>query len=394
MHAELITTGGSGLQRRVPLIEGVSYVVGRDSSSDIPLPDPSVSRRHAIIRFDYERLRVDDIGSRNGTFIRGQRLLTKTQLQHGETLRVGGVSLTLKSAAATETLARVHESPGIPGYETLAQIGEGAFAKVFSAIKCDTQELVALKVLTATGEEERARFEREARLMTALECENLVRTIDFQEAHSGAHLVMEFVDGMTLADAGKQGRLSLGWAGRIGWSLARALTCLHEGQVVHRDVKPGNVLLSYEGKVKLTDLGIAREAGSVLTEAGNGLGTLNFMAPEQLGRASDADARSDLYGLGATLYFALVGAPPFRLGQNLKRSIQIVRTQRPPPPSALRPEIPEWIDDLVLKLLAKDPDERGQSAAELLPAFARWELLSHTPDPVADTSALWSEPAF
>lgn len=378
MDAELIFTGAGKPQRRVKLCEGETLTIGRDPACDLILPKPSVSRRHATVLLKGTQLEVVDLESRNGTFVRSRHVSERAvELRHGETLRIGGFSLTLRLLEANGDLTEALDAPRVPGYEPLARIGQGSSSQVFSAIDQETGEVVAIKVLTAKESIDRTRFRREARLLSSLHSPNLVQVLRFHEGKSTC-IVMEFVEGRTLLEEAQDG-LSLGRAAKVAAGLAQALATLHASGIVHRDVKPANVLLSYAGEVKLTDLGIARDYGSVLTNPGEGLGTLGYMPPEQLSDACEVDARADLYGLGATLYFALTGLRPLPIGDNIHENIDHVLNRKPLSLTLRREEIPEHVDHLVLKLLSKEPDRRGDSAAELVPTFEQWQRLFQTP---------------
>lgn len=346
-------------------------------------------------------LEVADGGSKNGTFVRGKAVPESgATIAHGESVMIGAYTLTLRVLTEETQLPLTLEGPRLVAYETLARIGKGAYSQVFSAIHRETGKLVAVKVLKAGDDDEWLRFDREARLMSNLDSKNLVNVLEYLESGSIAHIVMEFVDGQTIRQACRGEGLPIEEVAKIGHGLAAGLADLHEAGVIHRDVKPSNVLLPYSGGVKLTDLGIAKEVGDAsLTQAGQGLGTFGYMAPEQALDARGADARCDLYGLGATLYHLLLGRAPLRFKpihsqQDLRDAIQILRTRAPVPPTVHRPETPEWLEKLVMKLLSKDPTARGDSAADAADLLGKWAALLKTrdADSLSETSAEMPKP--
>jgi serine/threonine-protein kinase len=212
------------------------------------------------------------------------------------------------------------------------------------------------------------RFRRESRVATAIDHPNVVRVIAVGEADGSPFIVSELCAGGSLAAKLARGPLAWRDAARVGAQIARGLMAVHAAGLVHRDVKPSNVLLDASGDAKLADFGIVgkgKESTSdeqTLTKTGELLGTLAYMAPEQA-ETGKVDARADLYSLGATLHELLAGRPPFDgTGYGL---VKAHLTERPRPPGALVHGIPKELDALVLRLLAKHPDARPSSAIEV-----------------------------
>lgn len=395
MHAELIFTGETGRNRRVPLFEGKTYTIGRSRHSDVVLVGTKVSRKHTTVRLEEQGLIVLDAGSRNGTFHHGHKIGEGgALLNNGDTFQIGDYSLTLRSLDAATSASRAIEGPRIPGYEPLARIGLGAYSRVFSAIQKSTGNLVAIKTLTAQEEDELQRFEREARIMSGLDSPRLVQVLEFVSTPKTQHIVMEFVDGRTIHDRTRGEGVPIPEAVKVGLGIAEGLLHLHEAGIIHRDVKPSNVLLPYAGGVKLTDLGIAKklEGDSALTAEGQGLGTFGYMAPEQALNARGVDHRSDLYGLGATLYHLLTGRPPFRfrpiVGQKeLRAAIKVLQNRAPVSPCVHAPDTPRWFEELVLRLLSKTSSERGETS-EVVATLAHWHEVLKT-DQTASMDETW-----
>ncbi|MGD1107785.1 MAG: serine/threonine-protein kinase [Terracidiphilus sp.] len=260
-------------------------------------------------------------------------------------------------------------------YEIVEELGRGAMGSVFKARDPAVGRIVALKTIHTTAlegaqsEEYRARFYREARASGVLAHPGIVPVFDVGEDAGAPFLVMEFVEGRTLADALKKGeRYSLDRVCEIGQQLADALGYAHRQGVIHRDIKPANILMTSRAvygseRPRITDFGIAKLAASEITTTGQLLGTPSFMPPEQF-TGSPIDGRADLFSLGVILYSMATGEQPFPGETMTAVSYKVVYTE-PIPPAKLNPAIPAGLEGVILKCLAKSPADRYQTGEQL-----------------------------
>jgi serine/threonine protein kinase len=278
-------------------------------------------------------------------------------------------------AAADEDLSflRAADKPGLLGllgpYEVREVIGRGGMGVVLKAFEPALHRLVAIKVMSAAvagSATARRRFRREAQAAAAVSHDNVVTVHGVSAADGLPYLVMQYVTGESLqARLDRGGPLEVVEVVRIGLQAARGLAAAHAQGLIHRDIKPANLLLE-DGlaRVKITDFGLARTADDVgLTRTGMVAGTPEYMAPEQA-RGEQVDHRADLFSLGSVLYACCTGAPPFR-GSTALAVLRHVSEQAPVPLRVLNREVPAWLEALVARLLAKDPAERIQSAAQV-----------------------------
>ncbi len=273
------------------------------------------------------------------------------------------------------------------------KLGRGGMGTVYEGVHAETGEAAAVKLLAESLVHEpdfRHRFEAEIETLRKLNHPHIVRLFGFGEEGEHLFYTMELVSGSSLEKELGRGRV-FAWREvlTIGIELAQALRHAHDRGVIHRDIKPGNLLLTADGQIKLSDFGIARLFGSHgQTTAGSVLGTAEFMAPEQAdGRA--VSPRSDLYSLGAVLYVLLTGRPLYR-GKSLPEILLKQRLEQPPPLGQLVPDVPAEMQQVVMQLLAKDPDERIPTAGALL---RRLEAIERSLPAAGADAAVSSPPA-
>jgi serine/threonine protein kinase len=271
----------------------------------------------------------------------------------------------------------LQEGARVGPYRLLTLLGQGQMGIVFRARRETDGENVALKILReelAEDELYRRRFRREARIASQLAEEHVVPVVDFGEDSGRLYIAARYVRGVPLSERiASHGTLSLSEALRLVNDLAGALEALHARGLVHRDVKPANVMVDERGAAALTDFGLARGvADTVLTRTGAVVGTVDYLAPELI-RGEQADHLSDVYALGCLLYECLAGAPPFAGKAFVETLLAHVRDE-PRDLSDLRADVPESVSWIVLKALAKDPADRPATAtayARLLRASAQ-----------------------
>lgn len=279
------------------------------------------------------------------------------------------------------------------GYEIVEQLGAGSMSRVYKAIQKNLDRVVVLKVSQAVAgmgiEDNPQRLLLEAKTIAKLEHENIVGIYDCLTHLNSVHLIMEYVEGQTLGDLLKKkkledvpspqrrffaapGRLKPGKVVDIGIHAARALEYAHRHKVIHRDVKPSNLLLTADGHAKLFDFSIAKvEMGESITASGMILGSPAYMSPEQVERLP-LDGRSDIYALGCVLYHCLVGRPPFQDKSDVVLCLKHLKEDAPPP-DTLVPGIPEELSHIVMRCLYKDRVNRFPTAKDL--EFALTECL-------------------
>jgi len=252
-------------------------------------------------------------------------------------------------------------------YQVVRKLGAGGMANVYLAEDQELGRRVAIKILNerhANDEQFVERFRREAKNAAALSHPNIVSIYDRGEAEGTYYIAMEYLDGRSLKELIlSRGPAPLNVAIEYVRQILSALRFAHRHGIVHRDIKPHNVLVDAEGRVKVTDFGIARAGASQMTEAGSIVGTAQYLSPEQA-RGTNVDQRSDLYSLGIVLYELLTGTLPFNGDTPVEIAMKHL-SQTPELPSVLRPELPRELDLVVTRALAKDPDERYQSADEM-----------------------------
>jgi len=259
-------------------------------------------------------------------------------------------------------------------YQILARISKGSTSTIYKAYQPKLDRFVAVKVLSPQVVDEEGfleRFTQEARAVAQLDHPNIVPVYDFDQEGDAAYLVMKYVESGTLRSMMTGAPMELGLTVDIVTQVGLALGYAHRRGVIHRDVKPSNILIGQGRWALLTDFGLAKilGGGGHITRSGVGMGTPDYMSPEQA-QGSPGDGRADLYSLGVTLYEMVTGRPPFQADSLMGVVVKHI-TEPPPPPRQFNPDLPKALENAILMALAKDPASRFQTAEAMVAAVVR-----------------------
>ncbi|MFO0809475.1 MAG: protein kinase [Gemmataceae bacterium] len=267
-------------------------------------------------------------------------------------------------------------------YKILEPLGQGGMSKVFLVEHLAMGHRVAMKILPISGTKDDpsliARFKREAKAVAALNHPNVIRAHDISEGDRFHYIIMDYVEGVNLHDlVRKRGPLDPADAAHFIYQTAVGLQHIHDAGLIHRDIKPGNLLVDRAGVVKILDLGLARfeSDGESLTKKFDDkaiLGTADYLAPEQALDSQGLDARADIYGLGATFYFLLAGRAPFEEERNVAKKLLGHQMRTPESIASLRADVPPELLTILDTMMAKKPEDRFQSAGEVAEALSPW----------------------
>jgi eukaryotic-like serine/threonine-protein kinase len=313
--------------------------------------------RGLITRDEFQLVRCADSGDNAETLV-GQ-LVASGYLTASQGVRVLG-----------DLSALLEEQ--IPGYRLHEQLGKGAMGAVYRGIQLSMDREVAVKILHPRFSEDESyllRFHREAQTAARFSSPNIVQAIDVGSAGNVHYFVMEYVEGLSIKDAlDRKAKFTPQESLAIILQIARALELAHRQNLIHRDVKPANIILALDGSPKLADLGLAREQtdlDQIQAEAGKTIGTPNYISPEQVRGRGDVDIRSDIYSLGATWHHMLTGRPPFTYPK-VERVLRAHLDEMPAPPHEMNPEVPEDFSDVLEVMMAKRPADRYVTPTELI----------------------------
>ena len=399
MSLQLLVIDGPDVGRVFTLHPGDDNILGRSKDALYQVNDLRASRSHCQVIREGDRVTVVCLGGSGGTLVNGKPVQQQV-LKPGDVLRVGDTQMRVQigdlpvdglrdapAAAAGATTAKPDQLKALSGgqlshFDVGPVIGQGSTCMVFQATDTTNNRPVALKVLLpefAKEEEEVQRFVRAIKTVLPLRHPNLVAV--YAAGKTGQHcwVAMEYIAGEDMVRVieriGVAGMLDWRYAFKVAVQVTRALAYAHEQQIVHRNVTPKNILLEAPTKaVKLGDLMKAKALEGVLakqiTRPGELLGDVAYMSPERTRGTTEVDLRSDLYGLGATAYALLTGRPPL-VGDTLVETISKIRTETPVKPTKYQMSIPLGFEGIILKLLAKRPEDRYSSASELLKELER-----------------------
>jgi serine/threonine protein kinase len=403
MSMQLNVLTGPDAGRTFTLQNGADLMLGRGQHSFYRLNDPRVSRAHCQLLLEGDRVTVVCNGGSGGTLVNGAAV-QKQPLKLGDVIQVGDTQMRLQmgdfpldvamaAIGGNSTVPPPAPAPSSDKLETLSGqtlshydigpvIGKGHTAMVFHATDTKDHQPVAFKVLLpefSRNDEEMQRFVRGMKAALQLRHPNLVATYGAGKTGNYCWVAMEFIAGENM----KQVIDRIGVAGMLDWKnafraavhVSRALAYAHDAGYVHRNVTPTNILRDATTQVyKLGDLLLAKSlegtAADQITKPGELVGDVEYMSPERTRGTTEVDARSDLYGLGATVYALLTGRPPGE-GKTLIEKITRIRQTVPEKPTKFQMSIPNMFEGVVMRLLAKEPKDRYQTAAEVVKELER-----------------------
>lgn len=369
--AKLVCQTGPKAGHEYPLTKDLT-IMGRQSSCDVQIFDNMSSRAHCQIRRDGKLFSLVDLGSRNGTYLNDKKF-SERQLAFGDRIRIGEAEYKFVKEAGDIELKDL-----LSKYDVLEKIGEGGMGIVYKANQKSMNRIVALKILSpkySSKDRYVIQFIKEARAAGALNHPNIIQVHDVGTENDIHYFSMELIEGATCMQILKeQGVFKVGEALEIIRQIAKALEYAHGQRLIHQDIKPDNIMIGENNLVKLADLGISKTFDEVESEEGSKrvMGTPHYMAPEAaLGKK--IDHRVDIYALGATLYQLLTGKTPYS-GTSATDVLKAHVMDPLPAIEDLNPDVPPDICGLVERMLAKKPDDRYQSAAEVVEEIQRLQL--------------------
>lgn len=389
MLNRLIILNGTDAEREHHLnfAEGPIIVGRSNAQARIVVPDVKASRIHFQIEERDGQAWVVDLNSSGGTLVNGRKVSTH-ELRSGDIVRIGETQMRFVPAGMQHvptgdaSACRLEDLVGktLSHFQINKLLARGTSGCIFQASETDSGQIVALKVLhpeLAKSEEERQRFIRAMKTIMPLSHPNLVTL--FGAGRSGPHcwVSMEYIEGESLAKlierVGRDHKLPWKFSLRVAVYIARALQYAEEQSILHRNITPNNILIRKIDQVALLgDLMLAKALEGTLaqqiTKPGQMIGDVNFMSPERTRSTGEIDSRSEIFSLGATIYALLTGRPPHE-GLTLVETLQKIRTTPPLQPSVIQPQVAAEFDAVIMKMLAKEPARRYQSAAELSTAL-------------------------
>ncbi len=353
-----------GTSKKIP--ESGEVIVGRSSEADFTVNELMISREHFRIVDEDGEHRIEDLDSVHGTFIDGERISEKT-LEFGDQIQVGE---TLFSFLSEETREEKKNLIGetIGGYQIQERIGRGGMGTVYKARQIRLNRDVAFKILSKDLIQDKkfvGLFIKEARSAANLNHPNIVQVYDVARQRGLYYISMEYVPGGSVQDLlSSEGQIEPLRAARMIKDAARGLEYAQKKGLVHRDIKPDNLMIAEDEVVKIIDLGLARKVREQdIEEDETVFGTPHYMPPERV-LQQDMDHRGDIYSLGATFYRMVVGDTPFE-GNSIKEILRRKVNDPPPDPSETVDDLPSWISSEVQRMMQPDPKDRPPSATEV-----------------------------
>jgi serine/threonine protein kinase len=396
MNLRLTVVAGPDAGRTFELESGQEMLVGRGDKSDLRLGDPSVSRVHLKIGHDGEKITISDQGSSSGTFIDGNKI-AESNVTIGNVIQIGDTRIRVEQNGTPEkTVAPSARPPAAMEVKPLFQligtelgpyklteiIGKGNSGMVFKAFDAEKNREAAVKVLTpqfTANDDQRQRFVRAMKTMLPIKDERIIPLYNAGKNGPYCWAAMAYIEGENLSQlierSGIEGMLDWKKVWRVAVDVGLALQKGYEHKVVHRNVTPTNILRRKSDEMCLLgDFMLAKALEGTLaqqvTQPGEILGELAYLAPERTQADTVIDTRSDIYGLGATCYALLTGRPP-AAGTSLTDIIQNIRDVDPEPPKKFQLSVDDLFQAVVMNMLAKDPGQRFETPAHLVKELLR-----------------------
>ena len=358
-----------GEQRAIDLSAmGASVVIGRDRDlAQLVIPDSQVSRAHCVLTNQEGQASIEDLGSRNGTWLNGNKI-KKEGVKPGDEIVVGGTRILIKNPGTTSgEFGQSLLGKTVSGFELQEVLGQGSYGVVYRGLQVALNRPVAIKVLDEQHRQDQTKvdaFLAEARHAGRLNHPNVVQVHDVVQADNQYLLVMELMTGGAMSDRLRiDGPIDEETCCNVLIDIGHALAYAESQRLVHRDVKPDNILVNDDGVYKLADLGIAAPISEDgMARQSRAFGSAHYVAPEQA-RGGSIDGRADIYGLGAALYHLVAGQPMF---EGTSREIVACHINRKPAPlSDFRPEFNPDLMHLIHRMVLKDPFARPATGNEL-----------------------------
>ena len=392
---QLVVVSGPDAGRSFALEDNTALLVGRGQDANAQLTDPHCSRKHFQLQVAEGKVLLKDLGSSSGTHVNGTPA-SDTRVGPGDTIQIGQTQMRVEGPGMSDVTVAAEANPEAAGaagatalvgqkihnYEITKVLSQGSTSVVLQGRDTEQNRDVAVKVLLpelATDEEEMQRFIRAMKTMHPIRHPNIIRIYNAGKTNEHVWVAMEYVDGESVAEMieriGTVGMLDWRDAFRVCIHIARALNEAFEHKIIHRNITPENILVRAEDKVaKLGDMMLAKalEGTKVeqITQPGQLIGPIPFMPPERTLGSSDVDCRADIYSLGATVYALLTGRPPVE-GGNLPELVMKIRDEEPQRPKDFQLSIDDMFEGVVLRMLAKRPEDRYQAPSDLVTELER-----------------------
>jgi serine/threonine protein kinase len=398
-HLQLLVSAGPDKDRLFVLVEGEGLWLGRNPDCRYRLTDPRVSRSQCEIRVHGSKVTLIDNQSASGTLVNGVKIKSRV-LKPGDVIQAGETILRFQEVSDATTLlpgaASPRAKPGVQSADNLAALvgkrlahydigailGKGQTGVVFGAVDNKDGKPVALKIFRREFSKDKVeiqRFIRAMKTMLPLRHANLIALQGAGKSSGYCWIAMELIEGESLTQVirriGVAGMLDWRHAFRVAVHIGRALEYAHARHIIHRNIMPQNVMIRVTDKqTKLGDLMLSKamegKLAEQITRPGELIGDVNYMSPERTRHTDDLDGRADIFSLGAMVYALLTGRPPFA-GSTIVETLTKIHAAEPVPPTEYQMSVPAHFQGIVLRMLAKRPAERYQTAGDLLKELER-----------------------